>query len=448
MRKKWSQKSWLTLIVLLALVVFVLVNACAQLAARRFQTSLDLTEEQLYVLSADTVAAVEALPEDTAVYVFSAEADYPAMLREMLRRYALLSARLTVRYADPTENPVLMTHYQQMGATLEAGDLLVEGAKRIKAIAYADLILYDGDEPSGIDLEQQLTAALLYVNSAYTPRAVFTSGHGERSTTALEKLFTDNNFTVETSAVGVQELGQPEVMVLAAPAYDWTQAEIDILRTYVDGGGKLMVFLEPTDEAMPVLRGYLAELGMTVQDQVLFEPKAFAAGSPHNIIPMYATHAITAYFADHPIYVVLPSSGSIALAAAGRAEALLMTTPDAYAKTNLRYTSSQKEAGDATGQYVVAAIADSSVFLAASRMIYADDLMGMSTYANRAFLAQVLTALWSETASVSIPPKGLQSDPLPINGAQARTLGILLAGVLPLLTLAAGVFVKLRRRRL
>ncbi|HNW87206.1 MAG TPA: GldG family protein [Candidatus Limiplasma sp.] len=449
--KKQTQKGLWTAVLLLALCVFGLVNLCATFAAKRFQTALDLTEENLYALSADTQKAVAGLENETNVYVFSAEADYPAMLREMLRRYTQLSDQLRVTYVDPTENPVLMTHYQQMGATLDASDILVEGAARIKAIPYADLILYTDNQPTGIDLEQQLTSALLYVNSSYAPRAVFTTGHGERPTSALQKLFTDNQFSVETVAIGVEDAQQPEVMVIAAPATDFTATDVTALQNYLGGGGKLMVFLEPTDAAMPNLNGFLSALGMAVQPDIVFEPKAYASGSPHNIIPMYTSSAVNAYFADHPVYVVMPSASAITLSASAngqQAEALLSTTADSYAKTDLRYTASEKAEGDVTGPFTVAAMADGKVFLAASRMMYADDLMGADSYANRMFLTQALGALWQQSTVLSLPARRLESATLPITGYQANLLAIALTGALPLMALAVGFAVKWRRRRL
>ena len=448
--KKVSQKNLLTIILLLALCVFGLVNVCARIISERYHPALDLTEDKLYALSDTTRHIVANTMEETNLYVFSAEADYPAMLREMLIRFTQLSPLVHVTYVDPAENPVMLTHYQQMGAQISPLDMLMEGAKRIKAITYQSLILYDGEQPAGIDLEQQLSSALLYVNSQYTPSVVFTTGHGERHTTALQKLFTDNNFSLETKAIAVEEIGQPDVMVIAGPAFDWTQESIARLQTYVDGGGKLMVFLEPTSVAMPLLGAFLEQWGMAVESDIVFEPKAYAAGATHNIIPMYTSSAVNSYFADHPVYVVMPSASSIRVDGIGAqlVEPLLRTTSDAYAKTDLAYTSSQQSADDTRGPFIVAALSGETVFLASSRMIYADDLMGMDSYANRVFLSQVLGALWQESITLSIPAKAIMNAPLPITGEQARVIAIALALVLPLIALFVGVMVKLRRRSL
>ena len=450
--KHITQKGLWLLILLLALTAFALLNLCITLTGERFDLSIDMTASKLYALSDDTQALVSALEETTSIYVFSSENEYPSMYREILRRYAQLSEKLVVTYVDPVENPVLVSHFNQRGVTPGSLDLLVEGPKRLRLIAYADTYVTDANhQVTAIDLEQQLTAALAFVHSEHTPRAVFTTGHNERPTSALEKLFIDNNFTVETTAVAQDTGAAPEIAVIAAPTADFTAQDAAKLRSWLSSGTKLMIFLEPGDMDMPNLGALLAEYGMRFDGNVLFEPQAYAGAAAHNIIPMYAGHEINAYFAENPIYVVSPSTSSLTLEGVGttkgRAQALLATTSAAYAKDDVHYTSSAQEAGDASGQFTVAAIAEDSVFLCGSRMIYADDLMATSSYANRMFLTRVVGALYSESVSVSIPAKTLDSALLPVSAGQAKGLGILLTAILPAAALLCGVTVIIRRRR-
>ena len=166
-----------TLLLALALCAYVLTNLCVRLADDRFGLSLDMTQERLYELSELTGEACAWLSEPVCVYVVSAQSDYPAMLREMLSRYTRLSPLISVEYVDPYANPVFLEHYAQMGLQLEEGDLLVEGAVRSKTVSYGQLLLTDAQgEITGIDLEQQLTSALLYVNNDAMPQAAFITG--------------------------------------------------------------------------------------------------------------------------------------------------------------------------------------------------------------------------------------------------------------------------------
>ena len=450
--KHITQKGLWLLILLLAVCAFALLNLCVLMTGEQTDLSIDMTASRLYELSEDTVSLVSDLKDVTSVYVFSSENEYPSMYREILRRYAQLSANLSVTYVDPVENPVLVSHFNQRGVTPASFDILVEGAKRLKLITYADTYVTDANhQVTAIDLEQQLTAALAFVNSEHTPRAVFTTGHNERPTNALSKLFTDNNFTVETRAVAQDVGAAPEIAVIAAPTADFTAQDTAKLRQWLQAGTRLMIFLEPGDTDMPNLAALLGEHGMRFDGSVIFEPQAYAGAAAHNIIPMYAGHEINAYFADNPLYVVSPSTSGLTLegvgAARGRAQALLSTTSAAYAKDNLHYTSSAQDVQDAVGPFTVAAISGENVFVCASRMIYADDLMTTSSYANRMFLTRVVNALYSENVSVSIPAKTLGSSLLAISAGQSKMLGILLTAVLPLAALLCGVTVIIRRRR-
>jgi len=450
--KHITQKGLWLFILLLVISAFLLLNLCVSLTADRYDLSLDMTASRLYALSEDTISLVSGLQDHSSIYVFSSENEYPSMYREILRRYAQLSGNLTVSYVDPVENPVLVSHFNQRGVTPAGFDILVEGAKRLRLISYADTYVTDANhQVTAIDLEQQLTAALAFVNSEHTPRAVFTTGHNERPTAALSKLFSDNSFTVETKAVAQDTSAAPEIVVIAAPTADFTTQDTAKLRSWLAGGSRLMLFLEPGDMAMPNLSALLAEYGMQFDGNVLFEPQAYAGAAAHNIIPMYAGHEINAYFAENPLYVVSPSTSSLTLEgigmAKGRAQALLSTTSAAYAKKNLHYTSSAQEASDAAGPFTIAAIAQDSVFVCGSRMIYADDLMGTSSYANRMFLTRVVGALYSENVAVSIPAKTLDSALLPVSAGQAKALGIALTAALPFAALLCGVTIIIRRRR-
>ncbi len=446
-------------LLLLAVLVFATLNACVILASRRWNLSLDWTGQRLYALSPLTQEVLLALASPTEVQVLSTEAEYPAVLRELLGRAQKMAPHLTVRFTDPYANPMLINHYQERGMALKQGDLLVEGAQRAKAVSYESLLLYDGERLVGIDLEQQLCAALLYVNSTQMPAAAFTVGHNERPTTALKKVFEDNNFTLGNLSLQVGADIAQQVVVIAAPTQDFAPGEIDALAAYMAQGGKVMVFLEPGVSGLTNLEALLAARGIATQPGVVLEEKAFAANNPLNIIAMYASHEANAYFAEHAAYVVMPSAMPLALvdrAAQGiRASALLYSTPDAYAKRDLRYQSTARAAQDDKGPFVLAAIAEQSVpggkaqlFAAGSRMLYADDLMGTTSYANRMFLTKMLGYLWQDTTMLSIPPKTMTTAQLAITQQQILLAGVLSVGVVPLIILGMGVLVKLRRKRL
>lgn len=88
------------------------------------------------------------------------------------------------------------------------------------------------------------------------------------------------------------------------------------------------------------------------------------------------------------------------------------------------------------------------MFVAGSRMIFADDLMQATTYANSLFLSQVISYLYTDVQTLSLPPKTLSTSPLPITYTQAMIVGGGLVVLLPLCILLFGFWMIHRRKRL
>lgn len=457
MMKKFSQKTLWTLILLAVLLLFALVNLCAGAADQRYPLSLDLTESRLYELSDETRATLAGLPP-TTVHVFAAEADFPAMFREILAHYRKLAPSLTLAYTDPAENPLLLSSYRQLGLTVGASDIVVEGTTRSRAIAYQDLLVYQDGQPTGTDLEQRLTSALRYCNSTNTARVLFLTGHGESPGEALRSLFTANAYEVADAAPGIDPLAGAAIVVLAGPAHDYTAEETAALEEYLRSGGSLLALLGPTVNPLPNLTALLADWGLTPLDQIVFEPRAYASGSPHYVIPMYAAADFNVPLAEQGTYPVLPSCRAIRLgdgAPGAEVAELLRSTTDSYAKEDLAFTSTARADADPSGPFTLAALAERAfdggtgrVLLIGSSLMAADDLLRMSTYANRLFLTQSIGALYAEGETLSIPPKLLGLSPIAITRAQSLWLALLLAVAMPVAVLLVGGAVFLRRRRL
>lgn len=437
------------------LALFVLVNLFASLAAERWALRVDTTAAGLYELSDTTRGIAGALTDESCIYVLDAEADYPAVLRELLARYARLSPRIRVQYVDPYENPVFLDTYRQQGIALAQSDLLVTGANGAKQIAYEDLLVYSGEEFTGIRLEQQVTSALVYVNTGAHASVLFTSGHNERSTSSLEEVFTGNNFSLTTGALTESAAASVDLIVLACPTKDFSDAETAVLAAYLRDGGRVMAFFEPGTNDYPNLSALLAEWGLALHSDTVFDAQYNVGGSSASVVPLMTTHAINSYFETNQYFLVMPSCRSLELlASAGdaRVTPLLVTSTAGYAKEGSQYTSTEQSADDRSGSLVLAAVSErtdgGALLLVGSRYLYADDVMRTESYGNRAFLTQAANYLAENGSAVSIPAKQLASPLLAVTGGEELLCGAVFVVALPLGVLAAGAAVFLKRRKL
>ena len=480
-----SQEMARTLLVPVLLMLLVVINAIALLTVERFSLKLDLTDARLYELSAASHQAARQTSAPIRITVFSSEQDYPAMLREILARYASLSERIAVSYKDPFTNPVLIDRFMERGTRIQQNDLVVEVGDRFKHYAIKDLYVLNSAKTklAGIRAEQQLTGAIIQLQSTRIPGVRFIDGHDETPSKALMDLFARNNYQVERVALPVKALDErADIVVIAAPTRDFTGQEISALNNHLLRGGSLMVFLAPAETPLSRLEAFLVDWGIAYGNALVFEPKAHISDNRINIVPMYAQHEINVYFGDKRSFLLMPAARP--LAANDKASydldvmTVLSSTPDAYARQGHDFVTQEKVAGDQQGPFALALTAvrklsaasstsptplanakpdeaealgqvrkAARVFAAGSASLYADDIMGMSSFANADFLTQTVKWLNPEQAVVNIPAKSVAPDPLVILPGEAAVAGVLLTVAIPLLILLAGFVVAVRRRR-
>ncbi len=459
--QKLSRKRGAQLLLLLVAGICLSATLAARLAVDRFGLRLDFTDNALYSFSEETHRLTGVLETPVTLTVFSAEADYPSLLQEVLRRYAQLSPYITLQYLDPYQNPLALDALKQKGYTIAPGDIVIEGSRRIRQLAVTDLLLLDsaGETIAGLQAEGQLTAALLYVNSDYTPVVKLTEGHNERPSESLLELLRRAGYEVQRLSLAVEEAGQADLLLIPSPTRDFSEQEIARLEQYLAQGGSLMLFLEPAAEPPANLYTLLARWNIHPQNHVVFEQRLYVAENPVNVVPGYAPHSINSFFADNRYYLVLPQTLSFTLPqdAQGAIDTrmLLFSSGEAYAKSTVNYQTAARQPEDAAGPFVLAATAEQQVnegsarlLVAGSRSMYSDDVLAMPSYANADFLVQALNWCNPGEASVNIPPKRIAPPPINIFFYQALLWGVLLVLILPAAVLAYGLVAAWKRRKL
>jgi hypothetical protein len=103
---------------------------------------------------------------------------------------------------------------------------------------------------------------------------------------------------------------------------------------------------------------------------------------------------------------------------------------------------STKNVYDASG-----ALAGKSVVLVSSSTQMLDSYCIQNTsLSNSGYLLNIFNNVFQRTDVVNIEPKSLAGRTLAINSADAGTIGLIMAGVIPLLILASGIAIWLVRR--
>ncbi|MBI3986732.1 MAG: GldG family protein [Lentisphaerae bacterium] len=272
----WRVHPWLS--VLLA----VCLAAMANFLSERHFFRRDFSEAQTAALSDRTKRLLDQLPFDTRVIVyFRDQDDLVRDVKNLLREYAYASRRVKVEVVDPDRDLARSKDVAVKYELTEANVVVFDGGGKTSFVEAGDVAEFDArtaysGQPARMTLfkgEQVFSSALLGLMQTNRPVVYFLGGHGERSPdnydpaagySSLVRRIRNEHMDVKTLVFG-QEPSMPadlDALVIAGPRKTFVEAELNILKRYLEGSGRLLVLLDAGTE--PGLDALLADWGVTV----------------------------------------------------------------------------------------------------------------------------------------------------------------------------------------
>ena len=445
-----------------ALALLIAVNLLAA-ALPASVTKYDISAAKLYSITANTKVVVNALDQDVTIYWVVQAGEEDEIIENLLSKYEALSGHIRVVKRNPDVYPTFAEAYTD--EDVPNNSLVVECGDRSRFISYNDIYVSDADlyaysYATSFDGEGAITSAIDYVTTEQLPQLYVLEGHGEAELPAtLADQIEKENYEQQTlSLLTVDAVPEDASCVLVyAPATDLSEEEADMLRTYVQSGGKLMVAAGTTETgSLPNLTGLLADYGVTAAEGIVVESEreAYAFGMPYVLLPTLAESGITDSLRQENYYVLMPIAQGLTVGdtSAGTVTSLLDTTDTAYSKTaGYDLETYDKEDGDTDGPFSLAvSIEDANggriVWFASSAFL--DDMYNAySSGANVDLAMNGLSWLVGEREAIAIRSKSLNYNYLTISASTASVLQGLMIGVFPLVYLGIGIAVVVRRRR-
>lgn len=443
---------------LVGLAIVVLLNWFVERNNRRW----DLTPARQYSLSEQSEKITKGLERDVTIYVFDRQRAFPQH-RDLLEKYTVASPHVKLEFVDPDRQP--------------------DAARRFNVRTYGTVVVAAGErhlEAQGLT-EEAVTNALIRVLK--DQRTVcFVQGHGERDLensdragySQLRQALEGENYKIQKLTL-MQDLTIPSEcsqVLIVGPRNDYLEAEIQALTKYVEGGGRLLVAIDPT-VALPNLTRLLAQWNVKVRNDIVVDQnplaQIFGTSPTMPLILSYGSNPIVEPLARTATLFPVTRSFEISEETKPglRVDKLCETSPQSYgfmdvSATQREITVSYREGKDVRGPLVVAvagtvrptpaggdgagmerSVEGRFVALGTSALA-ANNYLGFQ--ANRDFFLNAVNWLAAEEDLISVRPKPPEAHQLTLNEQQMRRLMILGIFGVPGLIVAAGLSVWWRRR--
>ncbi len=256
---KFASMAWI--LVILILVIAVIIN----MIVMRLDFNWDISANKQFSLSNTTESYLSELDEQDVTVDFYLLADMNDIendinsltLYRVLRAYENHDCINLIDFDPNVDTETLESINPDEVYSLSTGDMIIRCGNNTRRIPGSSMYLtYTDDEGNTIDEEfsgeNLITGTIKSVVEDFTPTVYFLTGHGEKSldqyTTFTNNLINYNYLAKELNLSETDAVPDDAALILvAAPTADITEAEEEILNTYLEAGGNITLMMSPND---------------------------------------------------------------------------------------------------------------------------------------------------------------------------------------------------------
>jgi ABC-2 type transport system permease protein len=472
--------SFATLITVLVIVGMIIVNFVLYRVFDSYPLKLDLTTKQSYNISTKTIDFLKTIKNEVQISIivdgtnltedtFSSDKTLNSAYQE-IKQYAAYNHNIKIAFININANPAFAAQYAK--ESFAAGDILISSGSRYKKVNIQDFFDSTQDQTTGATTvtgnktEQTMDSSLLFIASDNLPIITFTTGHSEQDSTEFQTLLKTNNYDVQTQNIATSDINSTvQTITVIAPKFDFTEAEIKKLDTFLinnnNYGKNVMVFFDAAQQTpLPNLEAFTKEWGIQAEQGTVYDTNGVssflpAAGTINADYSGSVPSGLATYIPyTMPLTLLFTTSGS-------RTTTSLIQTSDTSALW-IQKSSAETFAASITdkkGPFTAMAVCTingidstnnavltSNVIVSGSaQSVNYQAILTTSNVNNANVIIGIVNKIAGVKSSINIPSKSLLPVDPNISTDQQGTI-ILCLVLLPLLIIALGIVVWLRRR--
>jgi len=465
--KKLKNGSYSVLLSIAVIAVVIVINLIVNEIPSQY-TKFDMSDQKLYSIGDQTKGLVNSLDKDITIYHIVQKNNEDSTVEKMLDRYEDLSSHIKVVKKDPVLYPNFTSKYTE--DEVSENSLIIECGDKSKVVQYSSLyeteVNYETyqSQTTGYDGEGQLTSAISYVTSDSSIMLYQVEGHGEQAlpsslTSSIEK----ENIDLASLSLLTEE-SVPEdaaAIIICSPTSDLSAEETKKVISYLENGGKALIFSDYTKEEMPNFTSVLESYGVKTIDGIIFEGDTqHYVQQPYYLVPSFGESEIVSALSANNRNVLIAASQGIQKLDNYRdtlvIESLITTSSSAYSKVDVEnMTQYEKEENDIAGPFDLGVAVSETSGDKETQLVYFssvgildDSLNQMVSGGNAEMVMNSITWMCKEKGtSIAIASKSLQVNYLTLNQFQISMWTIVTLILIPGAFLICGFVIWFRRRK-
>lgn len=458
----------------LFIAAVVVVNVIVWVISDRVDMSADLTAHDVYTLDEATEKYLdETLSADVEITVLNTEQAFEnqdaayKQVGEILKKMAMQSEHISVRFLNINQNPNYTSKFK--GETLAEDYIVFECAKtgRYKIISPYDYFTfnetymqyYNAYIIESSEIEQEAVSALMYTTSEKLVRVAFAEGYSESDgSDALKTLLGNSGYEVlSLPLVTTPEIDEDiDFIVLYAPLLDIDKEQLAKLDRFLYNNGEygknVVYFASTRQPKTPNIDEFLSSHGLEVgysvvgqSDESYLISAATAYAHLQSICDtdytknVYGSRLLTYGIETRPVYA-LDGNSTVLMKSFDGAFLFPLDTEEAEA-----FDYDKAERG-AFNSVIVSEKSGSRVCAVGAEYLASSAVMSYTNSANADFFVGMWDYIAGREQGVVIKPKSMIPAVFDMSVKTANVLSIILCVIIPIIIIALGIFVTLRRR--
>jgi len=503
--KRGTYSVAITAIVLVGIIVFnVLLSALSD----RFMLEYDMTSDKINTVTAENAKFIKEVDKEINVTMCAKAEDYYGEVMsyyaqnlygvtenysdyykqtvKLMERYNDYNSKIKVKFVDTQDASFAEITSRYSKETLNYGDIIVSckqgDNERYKIVRFKDIYNLVTDDSyadygytfttiDGNNIETALTSAIAYVTSSDTKKIAFLTGHSKEDfSEAYRELLKTNNYEIDViKDTLISKISSDyDALFIVAPTVDFIESELSAIADFLDNDEKygkgLVFFGDASAPNLPNFYGFLEEWGIEVSQGILFEtnssnyiPEKPTVLGTYPVSEDKITNGVSICISGNNIVInpaftedgykkvetIIATPNSVVNAPKGTSNS--WKGADKYKKSVYSTVIKSERSAYDSGNNLI----KNTVFAFSSiDFIYSEYAESTSVGNKDIAFAAAERASGAEETGISFVSKIISDESFASSVTQgaSRTIDIIFMVVLPIVCIAAGIYVYIRRK--